>query len=182
VSSRLAIAAAAVLLLAAGALIAGSPEPRGGSAASIRALADEIEHESDHVTALELAGWIRQRRPGLRVIDVRPDSEYDAYHIPTAERIPLGGLAATRFDPRATVVLYSEGGAHAAQAWVLLRTAGIRNVYFLRGGILDWMDDVMNPSAPNELTRYFGGVPRTNAVPLPGRATEVVARMRRRSC
>jgi 3-mercaptopyruvate sulfurtransferase SseA len=79
-------------------------------------------------------------------------------------------------------VLYSEGGAHAAQAWVLLRAAGVRNVYFLRGGILEWLDLVMNPARPTELTRYFGGVPRPSAVPIPENATEVVARMRRRSC
>ena len=169
-------------LLAIGAAFAGSPEPHAGSRESIRTLADEIEHESDHVTALELAEWIRQRRPDLRVIDVRADSEYSAYHIPTAERIPLATLATMSFDPRSTVVLYSEGGAHAAQGWVLLRTAGVRNVFFLRGGILDWLDDVMNPAASSDLTRYFGGSARANAVPLPGGATQVVARMRRRSC
>ena len=176
------IVAGVTALFAVGAAFAGSPEPHPGSRASIRALADEIEHESDHVTALELAEWIRQRRPELRVIDVRADSEYAAYHIPTAERIPLTTLVTARFDPRSTVVLYSEGGAHAAQGWVLLRTAGVRNVYFLRGGILDWMEDVMNPLASSDLTRYFGGTARTNAVPLPAGATQVVARMRRRSC
>jgi rhodanese-related sulfurtransferase len=180
-SSRMIVAGIAALL-AVGAAFVGSPEPRAGSSAHIRALADEIEHESDHVTALELAEWIRQRRPDLRVIDVRTDSEYAAYHVPTAERIPLATLVTTRFDPRTTVVLYSEGGAHAAQGWVLLRTAGVRNVYFLRGGILDWMDDVMSPVASSDLTRYFGGTARTNAVPLPTGATPVVARMRRRSC
>ncbi|MFL5562737.1 MAG: rhodanese-like domain-containing protein [Gemmatimonadaceae bacterium] len=176
------VGAAAVLVLALGAAFVRTPEAGNGSQASARALADEIEHETDHVTALELAEWIRERRPGLRVIDVRADSEYAAYHIPTAERIPLTGLATARIDPRSTLVLYSEGGAHAAQGWVLLRTAGVRNVYFLRGGILDWMDDVMNPVTSSDLTRYFGGTARTNAVPLPGGATQVVARMRRRSC
>ena len=176
------IAAGTAALLALGAAFVGSPEPHPGSRAGIRALADEIEHESDHVTALELAEWIRQRRPDLRVVDVRSDSEYRAYHIPSAERIPLTTLATTSFDPRSTVVLYSEGGAHAAQGWVFLRMAGVRNVYFLRGGILDWMDDVMNPAASSDLTRYFGGIARTGAVPLPGSATQVVARMRRRSC
>lgn len=180
-TSRVVVAGIAALL-AIGAAVVGNPEPHAGSNANIRALADEIEHESDHVTALELAEWIRQRRPDLRVIDVRSDSEYSAYHIPTAERIPLPTLATTQFDSRSTVVLYSEGGAHAAQGWVLLRTAGVHNVYFLRGGILDWMDDVMNPIASSELTRYFGGAPRTGAVPLPEAAAQVVERMRRRSC
>jgi rhodanese-related sulfurtransferase len=176
------IGAAAVFALALGAAFAGTPEATAGSRAGVRALADEIEHESDHVTAVELAEWIRERRPGLRVIDVRTDSEYAAYHIPTAERMQLTALASADIDARSTLVLYSEGGAHAAQGWVLLRMAGVRNVYFLRGGILDWMDDVMNPATSSELTRYFGGTARSNAVPLPAGATPMIVRMRRRSC
>jgi rhodanese-related sulfurtransferase len=176
------IAGAALLALAAGAAFVGSPEPVRGSDENIRALADEIEHEADHVTALELAQWIRERRPGLRVLDTRSDSEYREYHVPTAERFPLSAVPGARFAPNETLVLYSEGGAHAAQAWVLLRTAGVRNVYFLRGGLLEWMDMVMSPTSPSELTRYFGGVPRPSAVPIPQNTTEVVARVRRRSC
>jgi rhodanese-related sulfurtransferase len=176
------IAGAGAVALAALAAFVGSPDPRGGSDASVRALASEIEHETDHVTALELAQWIRERRPGLRVLDVRIDSEFDAYHIPTAERVPLSSLAAARFEPRETLVLYSEGGAHAAQGWVLLRMRGHRNVYFLRGGILEWLDDIMNPAVTSELTRYFGGTSRRTTVPIPGSGTTVVARMRRRSC
>jgi rhodanese-related sulfurtransferase len=176
------VAVVGILALATGAAIVGSPEPGHGSRANMRALASEIEHETDHVTALELAQWIRDRRRGLRVLDIRSDSEYRAYHIPSAERVSLSALADTHFDPAETVVLYSEGGAHAAQGWVLLRTAGTRNVYFLKGGILDWMDDVMNPASSTELTRYFGGTPRQSSVPIPAGGGSAVVRMRRRSC
>lgn len=174
--------AVSVIALAILAAFVGNPEPRGGSAASRRVLADQIEHETDHVTALELAQWIRERHRGLRVLDVRADSEYTRYHIPGAERMTLSQLTTAHFAPGETVVLYSEGGAHAAQGWVLLRTAGQRNVYFLRGGLLEWLDDVMNPAASTDLTRYFGGVPRQGAVPLPGPDAQVVTRVRRRSC
>ena len=57
------------------------------------------------------------------------------YHVPTAERVPLDSLAHVRFAADETIVLYSEGGAHAAQAWVFLRALGYDNVYFLRGGL-----------------------------------------------
>jgi 3-mercaptopyruvate sulfurtransferase SseA len=43
-------------------------------------------------------------------------------------------------------VLVSDGGAHAAQGWVFLRALGIAHVYFLRGGLGEWLDDVMNPA------------------------------------
>ena len=166
------------------------------SAVNAATLAREIEREDDHVTALELAQWIRERKPGLRVLDVRSDSEFAAYHIPSAERMPLGAIASLAPDDRATLVLYSEGGAHAAQGWVLLRAAGHRHVYFLRGGLLDWMEDVMSPALPTDssaariaaLSRYFGGVPRAGAAPLPAAAAppataaSAVARLRRRGC
>jgi rhodanese-related sulfurtransferase len=166
------------------------------NASAVRALATEIEHEDDHVTALELAQWIRERKPGLRVLDVRSDSEFAAYHIPSAERMPLGALASLPPRDDETLVLYSEGGAHAAQGWVLLRANGHRHVYFLRGGLLDWMEDVMSPALPADtsrarvaaLSRYFGGVPRTGIAPLPvstgptATAGSAVARLRRRGC
>ena len=42
-----------------------------------------------------------------------------------------------------TIVLYSEGGTHAAQGWFLLRARGFDHVVFLRGGLFEWVDHVM---------------------------------------
>ena len=201
-SGRLLAGAAAVLATLAA--LVGSPtreSPRGASTASIDAatLASEIEHEDDHVTARELAEWIRANKPGLRVIDVRTDSEFAAYHIPSAERMSLPQVATRAPAAGETLVLYSEGGAHAAQAWVLLRARGHEHVYFLRGGLLDWMDDVMSPVVAGDsaarisaLSRYFGGVPRAAsgapgiAPVLPATTTaasvSAVERVRRRGC
>jgi hypothetical protein len=98
-------------------------------------------------------------------------------------------------------VLYSEGGAHAAQGWVLLRTLGHGKVYFLRGGLLEWIDEVMNPvlGSPGDVTngtvrdslaalsRYFGGMPRAAATSPWSRASTptaaaAVEKLRRRGC
>jgi hypothetical protein len=38
------------------------------------------------ITAVELAEWIRDRKPNLRVIDLRPEAAFDEYHLPRAER------------------------------------------------------------------------------------------------
>ena len=190
---------AAAAILAAMAAVAGTSMPATRGVIDAAALARDIEHESDHVTGIELAEWIRSRKPGLRVIDVRPDSEYTAYHVPGAERRSLGELAAMSPKGGETLVLYSEGGAHAAQGWVLLRSLGFTNVYFLRGGLLEWMGDVMGPSLPDssgnrgadsvrahvaEISRYFGGVPRYGRATdrVDGSAREAVARVRRRGC
>jgi rhodanese-related sulfurtransferase len=153
------------LVLGVGAAFAGSPT----QGPDVSALAGEIEREEDHVTATELAEWVRDRKPGLRVIDVRSDSEYAAYHVPSAEHVPLPAIGALAPRGGETLVLYSGGGAHAAQAWVLLRASGHERVYFLRGGLLEWMDNVMSPALDGAdpaadarvaaLSRYFGGVP-----------------------
>ena len=162
-------------LLAAMAAVVGDPGPRRARPRlDIAALAGVIERQEDHVTALELAEWIRDRKPGLRVADVRTRAEFDEYHIPSAGPLALSSIATMVPDGGETWVLYSEGGAHAAQAWALMRAVGFERVYFLRGGILDWAEEVMNPElrpAPTEearranervasLSRYFGGVPR----------------------
>ena len=126
------------------------------------------------MSAIELARWIRARRSGLRVIDVRTASEFRIFHIPGAESVALEALAQTRFGRDETIVLYSEVGIHGAQAWVFLRALGHRRVFFLRGGLHEWLDDVMSPTiaadAPREalaafteiagLSRWFGGTPR----------------------
>lgn len=193
---------AAAALLATIAAFAGDPGPRRARARiDVAALAQVIEREEDHVTAIELAEWIRDRRPGLRVADVRSRAEFDAYHIPSAELLPLSAIAALAPDADETWVLYSEGGAHAAQAWTLMRATGHERVYFLRGGILDWLEEVMNPvlaSATSdsaraaharvaELSRYFGGSPdfgpaTSVRLPLAGDTPPTVERTRRRGC
>jgi rhodanese-related sulfurtransferase len=172
-------------VLGLGAAFAGTPDRARNARLDVESLARAVEHEDDHVTAIELAEWIRDRRPGLRVVDIRSSGEFDALHIPTAERFPLSDLAKTPFRRDETIVLYSEGGAHAGQGWVFLRALGYTQVYFLRGGLREWLDEVMSPViAPtatdsarkafgrvSELSRYFGGSPQvgpsTGSTPLP---------------
>lgn len=196
-------------ILGLGALLAGSPYPRGSG--DIDTLARMVESEEDHISALELAAWIRDRRPGLRVIDVRDAEAFDAYAIPLAENLPVDELVRMPFRHDETVVLYSEGGAHAAQAWVLLKARGLRQVYQVRGGLYAWIDDVIEASIPANadsasmhhfmaeiapLSRYFGGLPTIgpegadpDALSLPpvdgpnaDRTRAAVQRIRRRGC
>jgi len=192
VTRRLGVSALGLGLAAA---FASSPYRHRSGRIDIGRAVTAIEDGGDHVTALELAAWIRDRKPGLRVIDVRPAADFTAYAIPTAENIPLDLLMRTVFQPHETVVHYSEGGAHAGQAWVLLRALGVFNACFIAGGLADWRDDVMSPmlspdatpeekrafATAAELSRYFGGQPSTGerACPTPAIATN---NLRRRGC
>jgi len=169
---RLLAGAAVVLALAA---LAAGDAP--GARVDVAALARTVEAGEDHVAALELATWIRDRKPGLRVVDVRSAAEFGEYHLPTAENLPLTALTRTAFRADETVVLYSEGGTHAAQGWFFLRAGGVERAYYLRGGLHEWMTEIVEPTLAADATpaersafarkadisRYFGGTPRIAA-------------------
>jgi rhodanese-related sulfurtransferase len=141
---RLAIVAVALGTLA---LVA---QPHRGPFVKLdtRELASVVEAEVDHVTASELAAWIVAGRADYRLIDLRTAREYAAYHIPTAEHVPLTGLADHPLLHNEKIVLYSEGGIHSAQAWMLLRARGYEAVYMVLGGLDSWKDEVLFPSLP----------------------------------
>lgn len=195
---------ATAMILGAAAPFAGAPRPTAAAAAiDIAALAHLVATQQDHVSAIELARLIRSRRRGLRVIDVRAPEDFAHFSLPTAENIPIGRIPGARFGDDETVVLYSEGGAHAAQAWVFLKAAGVRNVLFVAGGLGDWFDEVMTPVIPEnppsaqaaqyaeiaETSAYFGGTPRrappgetASASLREGDTATLVANARRRGC
>lgn len=193
---------ATALLLGLAAPFAGDPARRVKGQIDIDAMAKAITEGTDHVSARKLALWIKAQKPGLRVVDVRSPQEFAAYAIPGAENVPIDHLARTAFAPGDQIVLYSEGGAHAAQAWAMLRALGHANVVFIPGGLADWRDEVIAPVLPAgatpeqarafeeiaELSRYFDGSPEIGvpgapapAMPKEGPAAALAA-IRKRGC
>jgi rhodanese-related sulfurtransferase len=169
-------------VLAVGALLIGDRSEAGPSARQ--------------VSALELAAWIKEHKPGLRVIDLRSPGEFDAYHIPTAE--PLGpeiaGSAST-----STIVVYSDQGSaqDAALAAVHLAPGSGAEIVILRGGVNAWLNDIMLPRLPpdptpaqrqryehqRELSRYFGGRPSALGDDTARASTaNAVGKLRRMGC
>lgn len=183
--------------LGALALAAGEPYPAGRGPAAAQ--------DVSFVTAVDVARWIRTGQPGLRLVDARDDSLFDAYHIPGAERIALDALSRQDWGRDANVVVYAEDDARATRAATTLRSRGIARTQVLRGGLLSWIDEIVEPRlaplAPSataaeqaarreqlELSRHFGGTPvvSPDATPasLPSRRSEAaaVARIIRRGC
>lgn len=156
-----------------------------------RELALVVEEEVDHVTAPELAAWIVEGRPDYRLLDLRTEQEYAAYHIPTAENVPLAGLPDYPLLRNEKIVLYSEGGIHSAQAWMLLRAQGYDAVYMVLGGLDGWKDEVLFPTlAPDAsaadrarferaaaLAQFFGGQARTGGAAAAPAATAELPRL-----
>jgi uncharacterized protein len=174
------------LAIGAGLLALVAAAPHGNSTPNAREIARAIEREEDHVTAIELARWLRDRKSGLRVVDVRPESAWREYAIPGAKHGTIEQLLAEPPRRAETLVVYSEGGTHAAQAWVLLRAQGREQVFVLRGGLYEWVSEIMDATLPvsadsariaawpevSALSRYFGGQPRAD-VPVSGGASTI---------
>jgi len=78
----------------------------------------------------------------VQIIDVRDADEFcgPLGHIAGAKLIPLGSLMAMteHLGKEAPIVVVCRSGARSAQATVLLRNAGFRNVANLAGGMLRW--------------------------------------------
>jgi rhodanese-related sulfurtransferase len=137
-------------------------------------LAAEIAAERDHISAPELAKLIMDEDSSLRILDLREPSAFARMHIPGARQVSIDSLSREPLPRDATIVLYSEGGAHAAQGWMLLRIRGYHRVFFLREGLYEWLARVMEPRLPIdatareradfdravEMSRFFGGTAR----------------------
>ncbi len=156
------------------ALFAGSPY----SGTELRVDASElsmiVQKEVDHVAPDELAAWIIQGKADYRLLDLRDEKEFGEYHIPTSENIQITALKEAQLGRNEKIVLYSDGGIHAAQAWFLLKAQSYKGVYTLRGGLEEWKDSILFPrladnASPAEvaafektklLSKFFGGTPQ----------------------
>ena len=168
-----------LVLLGLLAAFAGSPYSGGKVSVDTAELARIVEKEVDHVSPEGVADWIIQGKSDFRLIDLRTEKEYAEYHITGAENFQLTALAGAGLQRNEKIVLYSEGGIHSAQAWMLLKAQGYRGVYMLRGGLEEWKEKVLFPRLPenptpaqkvefakmSEVARHFGGAAQTAASP-----------------
>ncbi len=115
-------------------------------------LAALVEGKVDHVLPEELAAWIIQGKSDYRLVDLREPDAFAEYHIPTAENIPLAQVTTAGLPRNEKIILYSDGGIHAAQAWMLMRVQGYVGSTTLFGGLDGWKEDVVFPIAPTEPT------------------------------
>ena len=142
-----------IIALTLGFILAFSPvENKPVSGTDFTILAESINNRKDHITAEQLGQLIIDKDPGFQIIDIRDQSDYLNFHIESAINIPLQTLFSKEnlefIDPEKLVVLYSNGGTHAAQAWVLLQQMGYGNTTVLLGGLNYWVDVYSNPTPP----------------------------------
>ena len=108
-----------------------------------------VEHEEGEVgggwdiEAQELAARLNNGDP-VHLIDVREPHELEISHLPDADLIPLGELAArmNELDSAEEIVLFCKSGTRSARALEVLASAGFRKMKNLKGGINAWAREV----------------------------------------
>ena len=138
-------AAGALLLGAVAVLVIGQPtaqdkwaniEPDKEAALAAR----EVQ-----VSPAELLATSADTQINLVMLDVRPEADYNLFHLRGAQNLPLASLAAAvpelLLEPAANTVyvLMSNDEIAATQAWKQLSAESVPNVYILEGGINKWI-------------------------------------------
>ena len=144
----------AVLAISAGALAAmiGSTQPPLAAA---------------EISATQRASWLHQRKPGVRLLDLRSPEAFQLDHLPGASQ------AASMPAAGDLLITYAEQQLDPTQIQALRQQFGPQ-LRYLHGGAEAWATDVLFPvlrkdaSAAQrrafkpraQLSRYFGGSPR----------------------
>lgn len=96
------------------------------------------------------------------LLDVRPEAEYNQFHIAGARNVPLAEIASIVPELHAqqalntVFVLASNDEVAATEGWKILSAESVPNVYILEGGINEWLatfgrdeGDIVQVSAPS---------------------------------
>lgn len=114
---------------------------------------DKISFESEAKLAArevqihpgELLATMHNHKLKLVMVDVRSEAEYNMFHIEDAQNITLDDLSKSMDEfhleqPDKTVIVVMSNDEEAAtEAWRLLVSDSVLNVYILEGGINNWI-------------------------------------------
>ncbi len=108
------------------------------------------------------------------LLDVRPEADYNIYHLSNALNVPLVQIASivpqlqAKHSPNTIYFVMSNDEETATQAWKTLVGSGVKNVYILEGGLNNWIaffgadDPEIKPlsgiSTPEQLRYNFPAV------------------------
>ncbi len=143
---KLRFAGAGILLaLAVATILIGQPTAEQKYARLATAKDAALSNREVQIEPAELFKTIYDQNIKLIMLDVRPEADYNLFHIKGAQSLPLAGLnsalpALTAESAANTVyVLMSNTEEDATAAWKVLVAESLPNVYILEGGINNWI-------------------------------------------
>ncbi len=104
-------------------------------------------NNATEITSVDLKQRL-DRGDALKIVDVREPNEYQINRT-SSTLIPLGDVPKRygELDPESEIVVHCKMGGRSAKAADFLRSVGFKRVLNLKGGILDWIDNV-DPTQP----------------------------------
>ena len=177
-----------LLVVGFGAAFAGNPYQGSKTTIDTKDLAIRVGRGADSLQAKQIADWIIQGRNDFRLVDLRGEKDFAAYHIPTAQNMPLASLTPDFAAHNEKIVLYSNDSTEAAKAWFLLEAQGFQSVYMIDGGLRAWQDSVLFPrktagtdaatfEKQAQVAKYFGGAPQLEGAAAPASAALVLPKL-----
>jgi hypothetical protein len=125
------------------------PHPSGNADPIVNTLtysADEmLEKRLVQIAPAELFKTVYNQNINLIMLDVRPEAEYNLYHIKGALNVPLDKLSLiipdllTEPPANSVFAVMSNDETAATEAWKQLVASSIPNVYILEGGLNNWI-------------------------------------------
>ena len=113
---------------------------------SVKMSADEaLLAREMQISPAELFTTLHDQKLKPVMLDIRPEAEYNLFHIRDARNIQVEELSAfskeliTEYSPNRVIIVMGNGETLATQAWKLLSAESVANVYILEGGINNWI-------------------------------------------
>jgi rhodanese-related sulfurtransferase len=131
------------------------PESNRTKEAEPEMLLKEAFRKSRFLSPDQIAERLINEDPSILLIDVRTPDQYLEYSLPNAFNIPLDEIIMEDWkdyldQEDMDVVLVSNGGLYADQAWMLCKRMGYGNLYVMEGGLNAWFKCIMQPEMPEE--------------------------------
>ncbi len=133
----------------------------------------ETHSTSRFIEPFDLAEKIISGTQYFILVDLRSEKEYEQGTIPFAINLSVKDLMAGALQRNQQIVLFSDDDTKSLNAWLALKSLDYKNVFILKGGYKGWVDNVLFPKIPAEVSQnekekyekikqvslYFGGKP-----------------------
>lgn len=164
-----------ILAIALGiiAVLIGNPYDNVTAKVNIKELAMLTDSDISSVNVDDLASWIIAGKMDYRLVDLRPENEYQDYTIPSAESVPVDELLNSDLKKNEKIILFGDNDKISSQAWFILKASHYNGVYILQNGMDAWKNQIVfpectcgdNPSVEQqqlhakkaEISKFFGG-------------------------
>jgi uncharacterized protein len=113
---------------------------------SVKMNPDEaLANREMQISPAELFTTLHDQKLKPVMLDVRPEAEFNLFHVRGARNIQVSELSAfakeliAEYTPNRVIVVMSNDETLATQAWKVLVAESVSNVYILEGGLNNWI-------------------------------------------